>query len=67
MPVKSSNIESIGYHHETSTLHVHFKNGGHFLYHNVSPAVYQGLLKSDSKGKYLHQNIKRNYRHTKVD
>jgi hypothetical protein len=66
VPVKSSNIESIGYHTESSTLHVHFKGGGHYIYHNVKPAVYEGFLKSESKGKYLSDNIKRHYHHTKL-
>jgi hypothetical protein len=67
VPVKSTNIESIGYHAKSSTLHVHFRNGGHYIYHNVKPIVYQGFLNSKSKGNYLHTNIKPHYQHTKVD
>lgn len=66
VPVKSGHLESIGYHAESSTLHVRFKNGEYYLYHNVKPIVYQGLLKAESKGKYFNGNIKPHYRHTKL-
>jgi len=57
-PVSSSNIASIGYDEETHQLKVEFIGGRVYTYYEVSREVYQELMASESKGKYLHQYIK---------
>ena len=64
--VTSSNIASIGYDGTTSTLEVEFLNGGVYHYYDVPYSEYQGLMGSDSHGKYLAANIKGRYRYSKV-
>ncbi len=59
IPVQSSNIASIGYDLETSTLEIEFLNGSVYQYYNVPESVYDGLINSASKGSYLSQFIKK--------
>lgn len=62
--VDSSNIESIGY--EKNDLIVEFKNGNTYKYFNVEKTLYEAFLKSDSKGKFLNNFIKNNYKYSKM-
>lgn len=55
--VASSTVVSIGYEPTSNTLEVEFKNGI-YQYYNVPEAIYQQLMESDSKGKFLHAYIK---------
>ena len=57
-PVESSNLASIGYEVETSTLEIEFHNSGIYQYSGVPENIYQGLMDAASKGRYFHQNIK---------
>jgi len=66
IPVKSSNIESVGYHEESGALHVVFKDGGHYIYHKVSPANFERFMTAPSKGAFLHRFIKKQHQHTKI-
>lgn len=56
-PVSSSNLVSVGYDSNTSTLEIEFHNGL-YEYYNVPQSVYKGLMDADSKGSYFHQKIK---------
>lgn len=64
--VSSSNLRSVGYDSETSTLEVEFHNGGVYQYLGVPEHVYQGLLSAGSKGGYLNDRIKDRYRYRKI-
>ena len=66
IPVDSSNISSIGFDEETSTLEVEFHGGAVYQYFDVPLYVYEGLLDAGSKGQYLAQHIKGYYRFVKV-
>lgn len=57
-PVKSSNIEEVGYDPVTKTLAVKFKNGGLYHYADVGPEVHAELVKADSIGGFLHSHVK---------
>lgn len=56
--VESSNLASVGYEPETTTLEIEFHNGGIYQYSGVPEDVHQGLMNAGSKGSYFHQNIK---------
>jgi hypothetical protein len=43
-----------------------FKDGAHYIYNGVKPAVHAALMKSPSKGKFFHANIKGKYQHSKL-
>lgn len=64
--VDSSTILSIGYEPTSSTLEIEFKNGGIYQYFNVPDPIYQQLIASDSKGKFLHAYIKPAYPYSRV-
>jgi hypothetical protein len=63
---ESSNIESIRYDDETSTLEVRFLNGGVYQYFDVPEQVRRDFEQSDSKGKFLSSDIKGRFRYGKV-
>jgi hypothetical protein len=62
--VDSSNISAIGY--EDGTLRVRFTDGSEYDYYGVLQNVFQDFLQSDSKGTFLHQNIKGRYQYAKL-
>src|ERR1700704_1301342 len=55
--VASSNVVSIGYDAGTETLEIEFTGEGVYQYYNVPEPLYQQLMASDSKGKFLHVYI----------
>lgn len=65
-PVSSSNISAIGYDVDSQMLEVEFNNGSVYQYTGVPESEYEGLMGADSKGKYLHANIKSRYSHMKL-
>lgn len=64
--VKSTNIRSIGYEPESSTLEIEFHSGGIYQYFNVPQTSYNGLMSASSRGSYFHKYIKDNYKWAKV-
>lgn len=55
--MQSQIIRSVGYDSESRLLEVEFNNGWLYEYDDVPAAVHQGLMRADSHGHYLHQNI----------
>ncbi len=62
-PVKSSNVEAIGYHPGENELHVRFKGGGHYIYQGVAKALHDECLGCDSVGRFINQNVKGRFPH----
>jgi hypothetical protein len=59
IPVKSSNIESYGYHEPTGALEIKFiGNAKPYTYNDVPKHVVEAFTSASSKGKHLHQHIK---------
>ena len=56
--VLSDTVEAVGYDVGTSEVHVLFKDQTYYKYANVPAAVYEGLMKSLSKGSYIHKMSK---------
>jgi hypothetical protein len=57
--VSSSNIASIGYDLQRSTLEVEFLDGSIYQYFGVPATLYQGLMSAASHGSYLDAYIKK--------
>jgi hypothetical protein len=55
IPVKSSNIHSIGY--EDGKLKVQFRNGSEYEYLGVTEAEHAEFMDAESKGRWLNQFI----------
>ena len=62
-PVTSSNIVSVG--HEGTTLEVEFKTGV-YRYTGVIRALFEDLMASDSKGKFIIAHVKGHFPYEKV-
>ena len=65
-PVSSSHVAEIGYDPTSMTLEVSFLDGSVYQYFDVPDAVHQELMRATSIGKFLHANIQRSYRYSKV-
>ena len=61
--VKSSNIISVG--HDGTNLYVNYKSGT-YKYENVDRSIYESLISSESKGRFMNENIKGKYNYSRV-
>ena len=59
---QSTTIQSHGYHPESQTMTVQFKNGKTYAYSGVPPEVYDQYRNSESQGSFFSQNIKGRYK-----
>ena len=62
----SSNIAGFEYNKTTQVLTVEFKNGGRYNYYDVPETVFEDMKKAQSKGQFLAQRVKNNYRYARV-
>lgn len=65
IPVESSNIISVGYDETTSSMYVNYRSGT-YKYDDVEKSVYESLLTSTSKGRFMNENIKGRYNYSRV-
>lgn len=56
--VKSSNISAVGYDPAARELHVAFRNGTRYVYHDVDADKHAALMAADSVGGHLNAHIK---------
>ena len=56
-PVKSSNVDAVGYDAATLTLQVRFKGGKSYTYAGVPAAVNTALNQAESVGRFIAANI----------
>lgn len=66
MPVSSSNVATVGYDQNTMTLEVEFTSGSVYQYFDVPETEHINLVNASSVGKYLNNNIKKNYRYSQI-
>lgn len=64
--VKSSNICSIGYEDFNRILYVKFLDNSIYAYYKVPKDLFEQMLKSSSKGKFLHNCIKGRFSYKKI-
>jgi hypothetical protein len=67
IPVKSSNIQAVGYDQGSETLRVAFKSGGTYDYKGVPPDVHASMLCAQSVGSFFHHNVKGKFDSEKVE
>jgi hypothetical protein len=58
VPVKSSNIDAIGYHGPNRLLFVRFKSGSTYMYDRVPASKHEALASADSVGAHFAKHIK---------
>ena len=56
LQIQSTNIKGIGF--EDGTLEVEFKQGAVYQYSPITEDQFRALLESDSKSKWINENIK---------
>lgn len=64
--VDSSNIEAIGHDPDSLELHVAFRSGDTYVYHDVPSVVFDAFLSAPSKGSFLNREIKPVFRFSKL-
>lgn len=62
---ESSNIARFSYAEASQTLTVEFKNGNMYDYFDVPIFIYESMKSAPSKGRFLAQEIKGNYRYAR--
>lgn len=65
--VQSKGIDWVAYDEQANTLDVHFASAETYRYFDVPPAVYQWLLRAQSKGKFVNRLVKDRYRYERLD
>ena len=65
IPVRSSNLISVGYDSDLMILEIEFENGV-YQYMDVPEDIYDGLMNTSSKGNYFHKHIKSKYHYRQV-
>jgi len=63
--VNSSNINKVGY--DNNDLLVEYKSGVLYKYLNVPKKLYEELLNSESKGRFMNSNIKGKFEYSKIE
>ncbi|HWN42243.1 MAG TPA: KTSC domain-containing protein [Thermoanaerobaculia bacterium] len=64
--VSSSAISSVGYDRKEKTLELEFSSGGVYDYYEVPPKVYAALMSAESKGRFVSERIRGQYRSERV-
>ena len=64
--VQSSNLRSLGYDANSSTLEVEFNSGAIWQYYDVLESTYYELKSASSVGKYFNANIKGSYSESQI-
>ena len=70
IPVESSQIAAIGHDPRRNELKVRFKNGGTYLYRNVTHAEFENLRQAESVGSFFSMTFKKDpvkYPYNKVE
>lgn len=57
-PVKSSNIQAIGYDAKDKVMHIAFTSGKTYAYHGVTPEQHGEFLHADSIGSHFARHIR---------
>lgn len=66
-PIKSTDIEAMGYSEDDETLDVQFRSGKIWRYHQVGSLVGNSCMEAMSPSAYFKKFIKPHYRATPVD
>ena len=60
--LSSSVIARVAYDEEERALSIWFRETGRYIYSDVPKALYEGLCKAPSAGRFFNECIKRRYR-----
>lgn len=66
IPVRSSELKSVGYSPKERILEVEFHSGGVYQYDFVPFEINNALMSASSKGRYYNSHIKGKYHSRKI-
>lgn len=66
-PVESRSITSFGYHAGARVLEIEFRHGALYRYLAVPQALFEGLQKAESKGRYFSQKIRDHFEFRRLE
>jgi len=66
IPIRSTNLRSVGYDSTNQILEIEFIDGGIYQYRGVPHSVYNALMTAVSHGEYFHAYIKDVFRFYKI-
>lgn len=58
VPVRSSNINAVGYDPASRTMDVQFQSGHTYSHYDVSPEAHEAFVGAGSIGSHYHQHFK---------
>lgn len=58
VPVRSTNLHSVGYDSTTRLLTIEFQNGSVYDFEDVPQELHAELMKAESHGKFFHSRIR---------
>jgi hypothetical protein len=64
--VASSNVRSVGYDPQATTLEVEFVDGAIYQYYGVPQNMYEQMMSAPSKGQFLNTYIKNQYPYSRT-
>ena len=64
--VESSNISAVGYDMSFGALIVEYKSGNKYQYKGVPYELYENLLKAESKGRFMNENVKGKFDYDRI-
>lgn len=64
--VTSKNLVSVGYDEGDMVLEAEFTSGAVYQYAGVPPEVYDGLMKSESRGRFFRKEVAQTYAYKRV-
>ena len=66
-PINSRMILGVRYDETTYNLDVVFRTGDKYRYKNVPLMVYEGLMKAQSHGQYMHRKVLGRFKYERLD
>ena len=67
IPVESEMLIAVRYEKENQHLEVIFCTGDNYRYKRVPQSEFDGLMKAESKGQYMHKHILGRYDYERID
>lgn len=67
VPVQSKAIQTIIWDHSNNQLLIKFTDSPLFAYPNAPKSLFEAFIKSPSKGKFYHEQIKNKYEPVRLD
>ena len=65
LPLRSSSLAAVAYHHDDQRLRIQFRDGACYQYHGVPLHLFIALLAAPSKGSFFNHSIRGSFAYTR--